>query len=461
MARGEMKDAKKVIVIGAGPAGLAAAYTLRNRGIDVTLLEASDHAGGRTAPEEVDGFTISTAAKFLPAHHAVAAKFCDRLGLPVHPVSTKTLTTAFYRNGGLHIAGPASLFTGKLLSSRGLWEMLKFVRHLRRRREDFESGDYTRLLDLDTSRSLADYVREFGCDELLRDAFEPAIRGLLLTSGDRLGTVFGLTVLWIAVAGRYTHFRNPQRGVGALGAALAQACAADTLLSTPVERVALEGRQKRAGGVFTKGEFTKADAVICATTATIALQLIPDLPNNISRALKKAKYTSGCHIAFGVDGHPLDRTNKRHAFSFFPEMPDYFLAAVADSTALSPATAPPGKSIIHAYAAGERTEELFPLSDEEIKRRAIEEIRRFAPEMPEEPLFTRVYRWKEAVCLTEDGVMTELAQLRRQGYPGVEGLFLAGEYTDMPGVNGALRSGVMAAEEAISFLSGDEQGGGG
>ncbi len=451
-----MKNTEKAIVVGAGAAGLAAAYTLRNRNINVTVLEASDHAGGRTAGEEIDGFHISTGAKFFSDHYHVALGMCDELGVPIERVSTSKVTMAFYGKGDLHIANAANLLTGRLFSPRAICQLLGFVRHLRRRKEDLESGDYTRLLDLDTSSSVADYVRGLDYDELLEEALEPMIRALILCSAKRLGTVLGMEALWAAAKKRYSQFSSPVRGVGAFSDALAQACADDTLLSTPAERVALEGSEKRAGGVFAKGEFMPADVVICATTATTALRLIPDLPDNIRNVLRKVTYSSGCHIAFGVDGHPLDiKPGKRHAFSFFPELDDCLLATHADSTALSRSTAPPGKSIVHAFAAEERSDELFPLSDEEIKCRAIAEIRRFVPAMPTEPLFSRVYRWREAVCLANDGILTELYEIRRHGYPGVEGLFLAGEYMDLPSVNGALRSGINAAEEAIDFLSRD------
>ena len=79
------------------------------------------------------------------------------------------------------------------------------------------------------------------------------------------------------------------------------------------------------------------------------------------------------------------------------------------------------------------SDELFALSDDELERRVIAEIRTFAPAMPEETLFRRIYRWKEAVALAPGGTMTEMYELRRQRYPGVRGLFLAGGYMDVPG----------------------------
>lgn len=56
----------KVVVVGGGAAGLAATYTLRKHGTDVTLFEASDRAGGRMYGEVVDGFYVDSGACIFP-----------------------------------------------------------------------------------------------------------------------------------------------------------------------------------------------------------------------------------------------------------------------------------------------------------------------------------------------------------------------------------------------------------
>ena len=54
-----------VIVIGGGPAGCAAAYTLTKQGHNVRLFEAADIVGGRTRQLTRDGFNLGTGALFL------------------------------------------------------------------------------------------------------------------------------------------------------------------------------------------------------------------------------------------------------------------------------------------------------------------------------------------------------------------------------------------------------------
>ncbi|MFN3381692.1 MAG: FAD-dependent oxidoreductase, partial [Runella zeae] len=47
---------KKIIVIGAGFAGLATATSLADKGFEVTILEKNTTLGGRARLFEVDGF---------------------------------------------------------------------------------------------------------------------------------------------------------------------------------------------------------------------------------------------------------------------------------------------------------------------------------------------------------------------------------------------------------------------
>jgi phytoene desaturase len=57
--------ARKVVVIGAGPGGLAAAMQLARAGAEVTLLERRDRVGGRTSAIERDGFRFDCGPTFF------------------------------------------------------------------------------------------------------------------------------------------------------------------------------------------------------------------------------------------------------------------------------------------------------------------------------------------------------------------------------------------------------------
>jgi protoporphyrinogen oxidase len=92
------------------------------------------------------------------------------------------------------------------------------------------------------------------------------------------------------------------------------------------------------------------------------------------------------------------------------------------------------------------------LSDEEIARRVKEDLSNYGIPMATAPLFTRVYRWPQAVCRASGGMLKAVNAMRQTEQTGCQGLFLAGEYTRLASVNGALSSGMGAAEEATGFL---------
>src|SRR5439155_20613171 len=59
----------EVIVAGAGPSGLAAAFRLQQSGYRVRVLEASDRAGSKMCSERRDGFLLDKGAIFIPTTH--------------------------------------------------------------------------------------------------------------------------------------------------------------------------------------------------------------------------------------------------------------------------------------------------------------------------------------------------------------------------------------------------------
>lgn len=77
-AKAILKPGEKVIIIGAGVAGMSAAYLLKKRGVEVTVLEASSTYGGRIeSDKDLADFTISLGAEWLHTSDPVLESIVD------------------------------------------------------------------------------------------------------------------------------------------------------------------------------------------------------------------------------------------------------------------------------------------------------------------------------------------------------------------------------------------------
>ena len=92
-----------VLIVGAGVAGLAAAYELQRQGLTVRVLESADRAGGVITPARADGWVIDGGPDSLLVQKPAALTLCRELGIADRLVPTLTPRTAYVlRSGRLH-----------------------------------------------------------------------------------------------------------------------------------------------------------------------------------------------------------------------------------------------------------------------------------------------------------------------------------------------------------------------
>ncbi len=96
----------KVIIVGAGLAGLQAAYQLKKRGITATLYEGNDRIGGRmfTMPDLFEpGMTTDFGGEFIDSSHEEILQLTKELHIDLYDLRMDQLAPKSFFFGGKHL----------------------------------------------------------------------------------------------------------------------------------------------------------------------------------------------------------------------------------------------------------------------------------------------------------------------------------------------------------------------
>ncbi|MEN6467194.1 MAG: FAD-dependent oxidoreductase, partial [Syntrophaceae bacterium] len=263
---------KRVVVVGAGCAGLMATYVLKKNGVEVITLESTAAAGGRCRNITRNGYNISLGAGMTEPQWLTTYNLCKELGITDEMVPVTKARMGFYRNGRIHYmlakGGPLDHLMNlpETLRFRGMPlqaipDILKLGLAMKKRLKacDIEKRNFDALLDLGNVSSY-DYAMKYAGPEAVYSLADPFMNSMVLTRPERV-CIAHLMALMSLTQG----MNGMLRGMGSITAALYEKVRDSVRFSTQVDQIVIKDRKVR--GVETKEGFIEADQVICATDA--------------------------------------------------------------------------------------------------------------------------------------------------------------------------------------------------
>jgi len=433
---------KRCVVIGAGLAGLAAAYKLKTAGWQVTVLEARDRIGGRvfSHKDQQTGLICELGAEWVGESHERIKALCKDFNIPLqkHQFEDFLLRDGrVYRPGEWSFSPQAKTAFDKMIAG---YEKLTVAQKTRLDRTDWWnhlekigfSPDDLRLRDLMDSTDFGESIRHVSAFAALAEYAESSPKNEMdykMTGGNaRLVEEFVKRIGW----GNITFLRRVDSIKQRRGSVIVE-CSKDGFTLDEIEVSPRE--------VFR----LTADAVICTAPiqSLLKIKFDPPLPAVQRNAAEQLVYSriSKNSVVYS------DRFWKDENFSMVSDTSSHFYFHSTQSQQ--------GKEgILTAYAVGEKADVLSSQSDERRMRKIATDITALDDDAPKKARRIISYAWQRdpftdgAYALYKPGQWFGIRPILQRPHGKV--LFAGEHIADWQGfMEGAIETGEAAAEALI------------
>lgn len=298
----------RVVVIGAGIAGLAAAHRLAQRGAHVTVLEASDRVGGKLLPGEIAGARVDLGAESMLARRPEAVALAREVGLGDRLQPPATASASIWTRGALRpmpkghvmgVPGTAEALAG-VLSEEGLARIEQDAELPRTEvGDDVAVGEYVaaRLGREVVDRLIEPLLGGVYAGDAYRISMRSAVPQLFQVARTHTSLTEGVREIQARMAAGNQQtgpvFMGVRGGVGTLPLAVADSVRArggEIVTGAPVTEL----RREPSGGwrVVAADRVLHADAVIVAAPAPAAAGLLRAEAPEAATELDTVEYAS-------------------------------------------------------------------------------------------------------------------------------------------------------------------------
>lgn len=470
---------QKVVVIGAGITGLSAAYevlTLLNGQVDVVVLEAMGRVGGTVNTYDMGDLVLELGPDSFFTQKPVMLDLIKRLDLEKHLIwtSSENRRTLVAHQGklwhlpeGFALYGPTKLkpfFDSPLFTWSG---KLRACMEMALPKKS-GGGD----------ESLSSFVRRRLGDEMLERVIQPLVAGIYTADPDLLSVKAGLPRLYeleqkygsvtrglIAEAQkpgnngsaeeteggpRYGMFASLDGGMSVLIDGLIKKLPLNTVRTQSYAMRIRPGEHEKLWDVcLFDGSILPCDAVIVATPAFRAADVIQDLSSEASEKLRSIPHASS--IVINVMFYRDDVPHALDGFGFVvPRSEKRSIIACSFSSNKFSGRAPQDKVLMRVFFGGALQPEVYDFADEHLQCLLWEDLHTYLG-IRVLPVFTMVTRHPQSMPQYHVGHGELIAGVKKlmKEHPGVE---LAGNAYQGVGIPDCVLSAQAAAKSVVTML---------
>jgi len=443
-----VSTSSSVIVLGAGISGLACAYALKRRGVDVLVLEASDSPGGMIRSVAENGYLFEAGPQSFSTTPALTALIAE-LALTDQLVVAPARAPRYILVDGQLC--PVPLSPGSFLSSSLLKWSTKF---------SILRDPFTKSFPPKTDESIADFVRRKFKPELLDLLVGPFVSGIYAGDPEKISLRAVFPTLHEAEQSAGSIIRGMKavakkrkgprvkpslasfrQGNQTLPKSLAEKLGESLRAGVRVSQIT---RMDEGGFALAAGDAQfQAENLVLTTPTFMAAPLLRSLAPAAAEALLQIEYARVAVVSLGY--RLSDVAHKLHGFGFLvPRSAGLKVLGTVWNSSLFPNRAPEGQVQLTTFLGGATDPDTASLSGSsliDLVHRELTSILGFKSQ----PVASRATVYAHAIPQYNLGHVDRLATIQAE-LAKIPGLHLTGNYLKGPAIGACIEHAQSVAD---------------